>query len=216
MFLLMELLLVQLSQDDIFRITSVWLKMSGHSHSWALVLEVYHVLCSCSDVNWTSTQLWKVMATKISSYVTKLLATIVNYTGRSTNWCFTFINNINTSSKAYRGIWMYLWIIYLALKPIRRSVDETRDIVVTVSRMEQIRIHFKNFLRTIWKWRIWIRPFEFFEPMLNESMIYYKCFVWFEGLVMLSSKRGLNCGTPPAVWKTCVCLDICCKISGRR
>jgi hypothetical protein len=49
-FLLMiglcKILSVQFSQDDIFRIASVRLKMGGYSHSCALVLEVDHILCA--------------------------------------------------------------------------------------------------------------------------------------------------------------------------
>ena len=190
--------------------------MCSYSHSWALVLEVYHILCSCSNINRASTQLWKVMTTEVSSNIGELLTVIANYTGGKTCWCIAFTNYIYTSSQAYRGIRMNLGIIYFTLKPIRRSMDETRDIVVTVSRMEQRGIGFKNFLCIIWKMRVWIRAFETLETMLNEPVVNNQCLVWFERLVMLSSERGLNCRTPPTVWKTCVCLDICGKVTGSR
>jgi hypothetical protein len=38
------------SQDDIFRIASVGLKMGGYSHSFAMILEVNHILCPCINV----------------------------------------------------------------------------------------------------------------------------------------------------------------------
>ena len=190
--------------------------MCSYSHSWALVLEVYHILCSCSNINRASTQLWKVMTTEVSSNIGELLTVIANYTGGKTCWCIAFTNYIYTSSQAYRGIRMNLGIIYFTLKPIRRSMDETRDIVVTVSRMEQRGIGFKNFLCIIWKMRVWIRAFETLETMLNEPVVNYQRFVWFEGLVMLSSKRGLNCWTPSAVWEACVCLDVRGKVTGSR
>ena len=60
-FLLMiglcKFLSVQFSKEDIFRIASVGLKMGGYSHSYALILEVYHILCTGSKVNITCAQL---------------------------------------------------------------------------------------------------------------------------------------------------------------
>ena len=47
----------KLSQDDIFRIASVGFKMGDYSHSDALILEVYHILCTGSKVNIPCAQL---------------------------------------------------------------------------------------------------------------------------------------------------------------
>ena len=47
----------KLSQDNIFRIAFVGLKMGGYSHSCALILEVYHILCTGGKVDFTCAQL---------------------------------------------------------------------------------------------------------------------------------------------------------------
>ena len=95
-------------------------------------------------------------------------------------------------------------------------MDKTWDVIVTVSSVEQSRIRFKNFLCILREWRVLSGAFEPFETMLYEPVVNYNRFVRFEGLVMLSSKRGLNGGTPPAVWKACVGLDVRGKVTGSR
>jgi len=65
--------------------------------------------------------------------------------------------------------------------------------------VEQSRIGFKNSLRILRERRVLSAAFEPLETMLYEPVVNYNRFVRFEGLVMLCSKRGLNCRTPPAV-----------------
>jgi hypothetical protein len=54
---LWKFLNAQFSQDYIFRIASVGFKMGDYSHSDALILEVYHILCTGSKVNIPCAQL---------------------------------------------------------------------------------------------------------------------------------------------------------------
>ena len=92
-------------------------------------------------------------------------------------------------------------------------MDEAIDIVVTVSVVELSRIGLKKFLSSLCE-RWILAAFELLETMLNEPVVNYNRFVRFEGLVMLSSKRGLNCRTPSAVREACVCLDVRGKVTG--
>jgi hypothetical protein len=72
---------------------------------------------------------------------------------------------------------MDIRIIHLTLQPIGRSMDKSRDVVLTVSRVEQSRIGFKNFLRILRERRILRTAFELLETMLNEPVVNYQCFV---------------------------------------
>ena len=82
---LCKFLSAQFSQDYIFRIASVGFKMGDYSHSDALILEVYHILCTSSKVNIPCAQLWKVMTTKMSGDIGGLLTNIAAVFGWNTS-----------------------------------------------------------------------------------------------------------------------------------
>ena len=203
-----------LSQENILCIALKWLKMGDHPHACALILEVNHILCTSSDVNWTSAQLLKIMATEMSCDIAELLRSIANLRPRSTAFATAKHSPTDTAWQIYIRVWMNIRIINLTLKPIRRTMHKTRNVVFTVSAVEQSRITFKNLLCLIRKRRVLSRAFELFKTMLNESMVNYQSFILFERNIMFSSKRGLSCGTPTTVWKACVCFDIHGTITG--
>jgi hypothetical protein len=110
--------------------------MGDYSHSDALILEVYHILCTGSKVNIPCAQLCKVMTTKMSSDIGGLLCNIDGFVGLNTSLRFAYITTIYTGGQAHRTALMDIRIIHFTLEPIRRSMYKTRDIIVTVSSME--------------------------------------------------------------------------------
>ena len=94
MFRLWELLRGQFSQDDIFRIASVGLKMGGYSHSCALILEVYHILYTRVKVDVSCAQLWEVMATEMPSDIGGLLSNVASLIVGPTSLCIAYFTAI--------------------------------------------------------------------------------------------------------------------------
>jgi hypothetical protein len=145
--------------------------MGGYSLSLALVLEVYHILRTSVSVNWTIAQLLRIMSTQSSREVRKMKTTIASFIAGTTSSCADW-SKFYTGLKVYFRIGMDLRTIYFALKPIRRSMDKTRNIVLAVSGMEQSKIGLKNFLCFICKWRV-LSAFYPLKTMLYIPLVNY-------------------------------------------
>ena len=162
-----------LGQEHILGIALERLKVGDDSHTWALVLEIYHILGSRGDVDGTPTQLFQIVAAEVSDDIAETWSSVGFLgIGSASTATAQHAHTGDAATQVYVRIWVNFRIVHFTLKPIRRPMDETRHIVVAISAVEQSRIGWKNLFCLIWKRRVLIWPFEGLKTMLNEPMVY--------------------------------------------